>query len=257
MKYEKVELKGGRDGKVFKIANKVVRPANEWTKTVHDFLKFVKEEGADFVPIPYGIEGGNEIVSFIEGDVYNDPLPTFFSDDKTIISAAVLLSKFHEYSARYISKITDDCIWMLEPQYPIEVICHGDFAPYNTVFIKQQATAIIDFDTIHPGSRLWDVAYGVYRWIPFIDNDLTKLDDNVRKIVLFLDTYNLELEARKSLIDVLIERLKSLVKYISLEALNGNKDFERNIKDGHLDKYLLDINYLKTNKQMLIDLICI
>lgn len=55
---------------------------------------------------------------------------------------------------------------MLSAVNPIEVMCHGDFAPYNVVLNGSDAVGIIDFDTLHPGSRLSDVAYAVYRWAP-------------------------------------------------------------------------------------------
>ena len=47
-------------------------------------------------------------------------------------------------------------------------MCHGDFAPYNVVLKGEQAVGIIDFDTCHPGSRLWDISYALYRWSPFM-----------------------------------------------------------------------------------------
>jgi aminoglycoside phosphotransferase (APT) family kinase protein len=50
---------------------------------------------------------------------------------------------------------------------PIEVMCHGDFAPYNVTIVDGEAFGIIDFDTLHPGPKMWDIAYAVYRWVPF------------------------------------------------------------------------------------------
>ncbi|WP_290866248.1 phosphotransferase [Hamadaea sp.] len=49
---------------------------------------------------------------------------------------------------------------------PAEVVCHSDAAPYNTVFRSGHPVALIDFDTAHPGPRVWDVAYAVYRFVP-------------------------------------------------------------------------------------------
>ena len=42
--------------------------------------------------------------------------------------------------------------WQLSGRYPIEVICHGDYAPYNVVLNGKQAVGIVDFDTAHPGT---------------------------------------------------------------------------------------------------------
>ncbi len=35
----------------------------------------------------------------------------------------------------------------------------ADFAPYNITFVDGCVHGIIDFDTLHPGPRIWDVAY--------------------------------------------------------------------------------------------------
>ena len=49
-------------------------------------------------------------------------------------------------------------------------MCHGDFAPYNITFVDRCVHGIIDFDTLHPGPRIWDVAYAVYRRSPFVSS---------------------------------------------------------------------------------------
>lgn len=249
------ELKGGRVGKIQKVKNTVVRPANVWTPTVHKFLRFINENGADFVPIPYKIDGDKEIISYIEGDVFNETLPDSFSKDNMIVSAAELLSKFHSFSQEYVKHIDNDCIWMLKPNYPIEIICYGDFAPYNTVIGNDRAIAMIDFDTIHPGSRLWDVSYGVYRWIPFTDEPNEKFEENMRRVRLFLDVYGMETESRKKLVNVLIKRLSSLIEFVKSESGAGNLDFQKNIEDGHLKKYIDDIQYLKLNEMKITNAI--
>lgn len=255
MKQEQnIELKGGRAGKISKVKDQVCRPANLWTPTVHRFLKFLNDNGANFIPILHGIEDEKEFVSFIKGDVYNDPLPKIFKEDAMIVSAAKLLSKFHKLSELYIGNIDTHSRWMLNPVHPIEVICHGDFAPYNTVIVDEKSTAMIDFDTIHPGPKIWDVSYASYRWVSFIDQGEEEFDENMRKIRLFLNTYGM-LDKKKDLLMTLIERLQSLMGFMKSEAMAGNKDFQKNIEDGHLQKYTDDIDYLKKNERRMINAI--
>jgi hypothetical protein len=45
-------------------------------------------------------------------------------------------------------------------------MCHGDAAQYNTVVKDGVAVGFIDFDAAHPGPRVWDVVYAVYRFAP-------------------------------------------------------------------------------------------
>ncbi len=247
-----IELQGGRIGKIHKVDDTVVRPSNEWTETVHKFLKFMHDKGADFVPIPYGIEGNNEIISFMPGEVFNDPLPEIFNNDSMIISAALLLAKFHKISEQFIPYITKECKWMLSPIYPAEVICHGDYAPYNVVIVDDKVKSLIDFDTIHPGTKLWDISYALYRWVPFIDKSEDVFNESMRKMRLFLDIYGLEENKRDEVVQVMIDRLTSLTNFMKSEAEAGNIDFQRNIDDGHLQKYIDDIEYLKKNEGKII-----
>ena len=252
----KEELSGGRVGKIHKIQDTVIRPSNKWTRDIHCFLQFLHENGVNFVPEPYSINEKEEIISFVSGEVFNYPLPQKFLKDSMLISAAQLLLKFHNYSTKYISRLSNNENWMLPILSPIEVMCHGDFAPYNVTIVNNLAFGIIDFDTLHPGSRMWDIAYAIYRWIPFespSNSDYCEnLKEQIRKTKLFLDTYGLELEIRNSFVEVLIKRLEALVGFMTYEASNGNEDFKLNIEEGHLQKYLKDIEYLKENEKEII-----
>lgn len=251
-------LSGGRENKIFRITDKVIRPSGIWTPFVHHFLNFLIEEGVNYVPKPYGInENGEEILAYVQGEVYNYPLPRFMLQDHMIISSAKLLKNYHKVSSSYIEKITKNDAWMLAPSFPIEVMCHGDFAPYNTTIVDGEAYGIIDFDTVHPGPKMEDIAYAIYRWVPFSIpsnfNDHLSIDEQVKKAKLFLDTYGVKFEERKSLAQMMILRLENLVTYIKSQAEIGNQDFQKNIEEGHLKLYLSDIVYIQKNEKTILE----
>ncbi|WP_081791882.1 phosphotransferase [Caldalkalibacillus mannanilyticus] len=209
------------------------------------------------MPKPYGInEKGEEVLSFLPGHVFHYPLPEEMLSDSMLVSTSKLLLQFHKYSERYLSRLTNDKQWMLPASYPIEVMCHGDFAPYNVTVIKNEATGIIDFDTLHPGSKMWDIAYAIYRWVPFKNPNnpdcYGNLKEQIRKTRLFLDTYGVNSEEKESFTSVLIKRLQSLIDFMRSEANNGNKDFQLHIENGHLNLYLDDMEYLKNNEKEII-----
>jgi len=146
----------------------VYRPSGNWTKDVHKFLAYLHNKGFDATPKPLGFDKtGREIVSFIKGEVSNYPLTKNASSIGVLTSAAILLRKYHDISLGFLedNNVEEKC-WQLPCRYPIEVICHGDYAPYNVVLNGKQAVGIIDFDTAHPGPRTWDIAYALYRWAP-------------------------------------------------------------------------------------------
>jgi len=162
-------LQGGRENQIIRIGHKVHRPSGPWTTLVHAFLRDLRASGFNSAPRPFGLdEQGREILSFIEGEVSNYPLSRNAASMNTLSSAAKLLRRYHDASQNFLAGLNPEKnTWQFPARHPQEVICHGDFAPYNLVLDGENAIGLIDFDTCHPGPRVWDIAYALYRWAPF------------------------------------------------------------------------------------------
>ncbi|MFR4175756.1 MAG: aminoglycoside phosphotransferase family protein [Lactococcus raffinolactis] len=229
----------------------VIRPIKPWTMDVQRFLAYMTiERQITFVPKPKGIDNnGNEVVSFLAGEVYDYPLPNLLLSDATIDSAAKLLRKYHDLSVDYLSQLTGNEKWMFNIQMPQEVMCHNDFAPYNVTTRNGLATGMIDFDTLCPGTRLWDVVYAAYRWVPFYSEDI-KIDFNRKCLRLqrFLQAYGLEKESYPEVISCLMMRLQVLIQFMISSAAKGEENFQNNIRQGHIEKYEADIQYLREHE---------
>jgi len=250
-------LHGGREGKIVKAADKVIRPSTPATPHIHAALSFLHENGFTSVPKPYGInEDSQEILSYVEGTVYNDSFPDEIRTDEVLMEAAAMLRRYHDVIQRYMPQLTGAETWTLPPHTPAEVLCHGDIAPYNMTVIDGHIHGIIDFDLLHPGPRLWDIAYAVYRWVPFVSPDNADyqggLDEQLRRLLLFADSYGLHESERQQLPDRMIERLEYLVAFMTGQAESGNEDFQKNIEDGHAKLYLEDIRYMKEHRQAML-----
>jgi aminoglycoside phosphotransferase (APT) family kinase protein len=50
---------------------------------------------------------------------------------------------------------------------PSDIVCHGDFGPWNLVWEDGQPVGIVDWDLAYPGPALDDVAYGLVYSVPF------------------------------------------------------------------------------------------
>jgi hypothetical protein len=251
-------LDGGREGKIKKSGEKVIRPANVWSSDVHRFLEFLISKGFKFVPKPYGFtEDNEEILSYVPGTAVNFPLPKIFMNDEMIIGAAKLLKNYHDKGRDYIKELRGDEKWMLPEVKPAEVMCHGDFAPYNVTLIDEKPTGIIDFDTLHPGPALWDIAYAVYRWVPFTSPEnpdhYDDTPEQIRKMKVFSDSYGVTAEQREELPSMMVKRLTALVEFMTSEANDGNEDYEKNLEDGHVTIYKNDINYIINNERKIIN----
>lgn len=250
-------LQGGRENKIARVANTVRRPAGPWTESVHALLRHVRAMGFTAVPQPLGFDdAGNEIVTFLEGKVCNYPLSTAAASQEALVSAAQLLRAYHEATRSFLDHDLGSHTWLLPTQTPVEVICHGDFAPYNVVLNGRQTVGIIDFDTAHPGPRIWDIAYALYRWAPLTHpqnpDGLGDLETKISRARLFCDAYGFPTTQRHNLVDMMILRLETLVNHMQAEAQVGNEAFLANLVDGHHLLYLADIKYLGEKRPIIL-----
>ena len=228
-------LTGGREGKIALNKGRIVRPANPWTKDVHAFLRFLKQKGFENVPVPYGVNGdGKEEVSFVEGVVYNDCLPDVVLREDNLLAAARLLRRYHDAGAEYAATLAGGETWMLPGQTPAEVMCHGDFAPYNVTFVDGRVSGMIDFDTLHPGPRVWDIAYGVYRWVPFVSpgnpDFRYEVGEQIRRMKAFADAYGMTAEQRGALPGITLAQFTEKLSEKNKSYKSELKKAEKEIK---------------------------
>jgi Ser/Thr protein kinase RdoA (MazF antagonist) len=214
----------------------------------------VRKAGFTGAPEPLGIdELGRERVSYIPGQVSNYPLSAAAASHEALISAAALLRRYHDATASFLEQPRAHDGWRLPPRAPSEVVCHGDFAPYNVVLAGTQAVGIIDFDTAHPAPRAWDVAYALYRWAPLTNpsnrDGFGTIEQQLARATAFCDAYGISRTERDGLSQLVIERLQALVAFMTAEASRGDTAFESNVRDGHHVLYLDDIAYVRAHAE--------
>lgn len=165
MQEREEKLTGGNVTQVVKIGDTVRRTAGPQTPTIQRLLAYVRAKGVNWVPEPLGIdEACREVLSFIPGVVPHE-LPAWIWSEQVLVDVAKAMREWHDATADFS---TPDAIWKLPASSPQEVICHNDFAAYNCVFNEGRLVGVIDFDHCSPGSRLWDLAYAAYRFIPLM-----------------------------------------------------------------------------------------
>ena len=164
-------------GGVVRIGDTVRRPVSGDRTFSHTCLTQLEAAGFGAVPRFLGIdEAGREMLSFIPGEV---PADLGDHDDATLHAAAALLRRFHDATAGLDA--VRDCG---------EVACHNDWAPTNAVFRRGQPVALIDFDTMAPGPRLWDLGYSAFAWLD-LGNDDYSAAQQLRRLKVFADSYAL------------------------------------------------------------------
>lgn len=147
-----IPLDGGwsTDG-VVRVGDTVRRPAAFSTQAMRDVLVFLEARDFDATPRWLGVdEQGRDVLSWTDGDTYSDTRLVVFSDEQLAASAR-LLRRYH------------DAVAAPEIAGGAEVMCHGDYGPWNLIWRDGLPFHIIDFDTAEPGSRDDDLGYGIWK----------------------------------------------------------------------------------------------
>ena len=241
-------LEGGVH-KIRRVGDTVIRPAGEHTASVHRLLRHLRSSGFTRGPEPlaYEQDKDTETLSFVPGEVSGYPLAESFTTERALVSAARLLRSYHDATADFAPTQQDR--WDLPVQHPAEVICHGDFAPYNCVVNNGAVTGLFDFDTAHPGPRLWDLGYAAYRWVPLTSPDHPEVSisrsDQSNRLILFCEAYGWP-DSLDAVVEAAADRLVALVAMMFERAEGGSVAFQRHIDEGHHLLYRADITYLRS-----------
>jgi Ser/Thr protein kinase RdoA (MazF antagonist) len=231
---------------VVRIGGRVHRPAGEWTPAVHAVLEHVAAKGFTGAPRAHGLDSeGREVLDFVPGEVPGSELVV---SDEALADMAVLLRGLHDATADFVPPT--GAAWYFEPREPFEVICHGDVAPYNTVFRDGRPVALIDFDTAHPAPRVWDVAYAAYRFVQLVEEGAA-VGEQARRLALFADAYGLGEPDRAVLVDTVIAGLEHLVGFMRGQAAAGHPAFSRHVAEGHDGYYLRNIAFVERHRAVL------
>jgi aminoglycoside phosphotransferase (APT) family kinase protein len=236
------------DHAVSRVGETVKRPARASSASVQAVLLHLRRAGVTCVPEPLGFdELGREVVSYLAGDVWNDPLPDVVWRESTLVAAAELLRVLHDATLDF--QPPAEACWMLSmpSDLPLEVVCHNDFAPYNAVFVDDRLAGVIDWETAVPGARVWDVAHTAYRFVPLSASappELRGTRVQARRLALFCDAYGLDSADRAILVATVARRATALQELVVTLAASGDPAGQARLGEGHADLYAADMRYL-------------
>lgn len=218
-------------GVVVRAGPHVLRPAGPRPHATHALLRHVRANGFDGVPEPVGVDGdGRERLVYIEGDVPVPPYPAWAQTDVALASAAVLVRRLHDASARFVPP--PDATWSTEMADPEggPVICHNDVCLENLVYRNQVAVGLLDFDFAAPGRRLYDLAQFARMNVPMdSDDDAVLLGrappfDPFRRLRIVADAYGLP-PGRAEFLEVMAEGIRRGGEFLQRRLDEGNEAF--------------------------------
>ena len=168
---DEIPLGGGwSTARVVRVGDTVRRPPAHATQLMRDVLVHLEAVGFDAAPRWLGFdEKGRDTLTFLEGETFADTRKLTWSSGQ-LTSAGELLRRYH------------DAVAGIALAAGAEVVCHGDFGPWNLIWIEGAPRYVIDFDNAHPGRRVEDVGYAIWKFeiesspAPFLRGYGLKLD---------------------------------------------------------------------------------
>jgi hypothetical protein len=184
---------------ILRIDQTVHRPTYWWTPAVHELLKYLEVVGFSYSPRVLGFdEEGREVLSFIEGESGADGWAKITTDEG-LSKFARLLRAYHEAVRDFTPDPHAEWAYSTASLQPGEILCHGDFGPWNIVWQGDEPVGILDWDMVLPAQPRFDVLYALQYATPFRD-DATALSwhhfpsvpDRKHRIEVFANAYGLE-----------------------------------------------------------------
>jgi hypothetical protein len=239
-----VPLGGGNmSSGVVRVGDTVRRPAGPWTLAVHALLTHLHDVGFRGALRPLGIDDqGREILTFVPGTVAWPDHFHLLDEDGHLRRAARLIREFHDAVAGFTPP--PGAHWQaLMPADGNEIIAHHDLAPWNLV-IGDRQWAFIDWDTVAPGTRLWDLAYAMHGFVPLSADPAFQRVGAGRRLRLIADAYDLTDGQRHDIIPLLARRTQAMHDFLAQEAAQGNQPWARLWQEGHGRTWHADTRYI-------------
>jgi len=151
---------------VVRVGDTVRRPMHPWSPTIHDLLRHLESVGFPYSPRVLGVDDeGREVLTYLDGESGPDGWAKVV-DDTGLRAMARLLRDYHDAVAGFRPP---DARWAAADGDG-ELVCHGDFGPWNLVWHGTTPVGILDWDYAWPHRRLHDVAYALEYVAPFRDD---------------------------------------------------------------------------------------
>ncbi|MGN6486041.1 MAG: aminoglycoside phosphotransferase family protein [Thermomicrobiales bacterium] len=170
---EEMPLAGGSVNRVTRVGETVRRSTGPWAPTVHALLRHLEQAQFMASPRVLGMDDlGREVLTFLPGTAmpWTD-WPDVMLDGDGLAQLAATLRTYHEAVRSFVPP--PHAVWrnpLARPFAEADLVRHGDFSPFNTIWQGDRLTGVIDWDFAQPGTVLEDLGYLAWYAVPLSDD---------------------------------------------------------------------------------------
>ncbi|GIH15399.1 aminoglycoside phosphotransferase family protein [Rugosimonospora africana] len=240
---------------VTRVGDTVRRPRYPWTPAVHELLRYLEAVDFPYSPRVLGVdERGREILSFIAGE--SGPAGwANVVDDTGLTAMARLLREYHDAVAGFRPSGGTGWAAHTGPVGDGELICHGDFGPWNLVWRGSRPVGILDWDYAWPAPAAHDVAYALEYVVPFRDDReclrwlrYPAPPDRRARLERFVSAYGLTSVA--GLVDAVIDQQELVLDRARRLAAQGYQPQRALLAGGHYDEVERRIRWSREHRDL-------
>lgn len=241
---------------MIRVGSTVTHPVQPWTPAVHALLGYLQERGFAHSPKVVGVEDGLEILTYIEGESGPDGWAKVV-DEYGLRACARLLRRYHDTVADW--QPGGDLQWAgghTGVGGDGEIVCHGDFGPWNIVWRGIEPVGLIDWEYAQPAAPLFDVAYALEYVAPFRSDETciewlrySSPPDRRRRIEIFAEAYGLD--SVEGLVDEVIAVQHQNMELVRAMAQMGYERQQAMVASGALDELQARIAWSEENRNLL------
>jgi thiamine kinase-like enzyme len=173
------------------------------------------------------------------------PWPRWVWADNVLIEAVNALASYHAAIADFRPATVESSLGTA-PLQDGQIVCHNDFAPYNSVFRQERLTKIIDWDVVVPAAPSWDLAFFAWHWIPLHPPSAELAwrtpSDCQRRLRVIVETYGLD--DVSDFVDQIVERVEASRIGIIERARAGDPVFVRLRDEGPADQMARTVGFI-------------
>jgi thiamine kinase-like enzyme len=240
---------------IAKIGDKVHRPTEFWQPAVHDLLNYLESVNFPYSPRVFENDNkGREVLSYFDGESGKAGWTQIISD-KGLQKYARFLRTYHDAVAEY--NPSDKLEWAngAKGLQPGQIICHGDFGPWNIVWRDGEPIGLVDWDLAHPNAPEHDILYALEYSAPFRDDATTikwhhfkSVPNRKHRIEVFLEAYGTSMIKDVAIKVATMQReVNEFAKSLANRGIQPQADW---LANGDLDKADHQARWTEQNRDL-------